>query len=125
MEQLLCLVCSAPTGRSKAGVLWRLPFPTSGHRWDSRPKGAMTTEPPVCLRHSAPPRSDVGYRAFFAAEAEIVGVHGTLHRPPRLLASPVEWTLRFSDPRMPWMVGTHFVRQLRQLTPVVEQGEEL
>ncbi|WP_338677721.1 hypothetical protein V1460_35615 [Streptomyces sp. SCSIO 30461] len=123
MERLLCQVCSAPAVRTGAGVLWRLPLPTSDHRWDSWPEGAMATEPPVCLRHSAPPRSGIGYRAFFAAEAEIVGVHGTLHPAPRLLASPVERMLRFSDPRMPWMVATHFVRQLGRLTPADEQGE--
>lgn len=123
MELLLCQVCSAPAVRTDAGVLWLLPQPTSAHRWDGWPEGTLTTEPPVCLRHSALPRSGIRHRAFFAAEAEIVGVHGTLHPAPRLLASPVERMLRFSDPRMPWTVATHFVRQLRRLAPADEQGE--
>lgn len=123
MEGLLCRDCSVPAVRTNAGVLWLLPLPTSDHRWDGWPEGTLTTEPPVCLRHSAPPRSGIRHRAFFAAEAEVVGVLGTLHPAPRLLASPVERMLRFSDPRMPWMVATHFVRQLRRLTPADEQGE--
>ncbi|MGW8355203.1 hypothetical protein [Streptomyces wedmorensis] len=124
MERLLCQVCSAPAVRTSAGVLWRLPLPTSDHRWDSWPEGAMTTEPPVCLRHSSLAGPGHGHGAFFAAEAEIIGVHGTLYPAPRILASPVQRMLRFSDPRMPWMVATHFVRQLRRLTPADEQGEE-
>ncbi|MFH8260613.1 hypothetical protein [Streptomyces roseolus] len=122
MERLLCRVCSAPAGRTGAGVLWLLPFPPRDHRWDGWPEGAMTTEPPLCLRHSSPAGADIGNRAFFAAEAEVVGVRGTLHPAPRILASPVERMLRFGDPRMPWMVATHFVRQLRRLTPADEQG---
>lgn len=125
MERLLCRVCSAPAARTGDGVLWLLPLPTDApddRWWDGWPEGAKTIEPPVCFRHSSPPRPGIGHRAFFAAEAEIIGVRGTLHPVPGVLAAPAERMLRFGDPRMPWMVAVGFVRQLRRLTPVDEQG---
>ncbi|WP_024755966.1 hypothetical protein [Streptomyces exfoliatus] len=127
MEQLLCRVCSGPPERTGDGVLWLLPLPTGtpdDWPWDGWPEGITTTDPPVCLRHArlSPSRSEVDCRAFFAAEAEVIGVYGTLHPAPGVLANPVERALRFDDPRMPWMVATLFVRQLRRLTPADEQG---
>ncbi|MEU1861829.1 hypothetical protein [Streptomyces gardneri] len=127
MEQLLCRVCSGPPERTGAGVLWLLPLPTGtpdDRPWDGWPEGVTTTDPPVCLQHAgrSPTRSQAKYRPFYAAEAEIVGGFGTLHPAPGVLAAPGERMLRFDDPRMPWMVATHFVRQLRRLTPADEQG---
>ncbi|MFF5283038.1 hypothetical protein [Streptomyces sp. NPDC013171] len=122
MEQLLCGVCSGPSERTGDGVLWLLPIPagTPDDRvWDGWPEGVTTTHPPVCRRHGL--RPEAGQRAFYAAEADLVGVHGTLHPAPGILAVPVDRMLRFGDPRMPWMVADSYVRELRRLTRADEQ----
>ncbi|MFF7440713.1 hypothetical protein [Streptomyces sp. NPDC008122] len=124
MEKLLCGLCSGPPERTADGVLWLLSLPNGApddRSWDGWPEGARTTEPPVCLQHATPPRAGVGHRAFYVAEAELVGVHGTLHPAPGVLAAPVDRMLRFGDPRMPWMVAHSYVRQLHRLTPADEQ----
>ncbi|MEU3073309.1 hypothetical protein [Streptomyces laurentii] len=122
MERLLCRVCAEPAERSRDGMLWLLPLPSDTpdqRRREDWPEGVMAIEPPVCGEHAraAPPFWEGGYQVFYAAEAELVGVYGTLHPAPGVLADPVERILRFDDPRMPWMVATQFVRQLRRLTP--------
>ncbi|QGV79448.1 hypothetical protein [Streptomyces ficellus] len=125
MEQLLCGLCSELPERTADGVLWLLPLPTGAPddpRWDGWPEGVRTTEPPVCLQHATPPRAGVGHRVFYAAEAELVGVHGTLHPAPGVLAAPVDRMLRFDDPRMHWMLAHSYVRQLHRLTPANGQG---
>lgn len=120
MEELLCGVCSGTAERTADGVLWLLS--PDERCWNGWPEGLRTTAPPVCPQHSAPLRAGFEQRAFYAAEAELVGVHGTLHPAPGVLAAPVDRMLRFGDPRMPWMLAHSYVRQLRRLTPANEQG---
>ncbi|MDV5146770.1 hypothetical protein R1T08_21910 [Streptomyces sp. SBC-4] len=89
MERLLCRVCSGPAARTGNGALWLLPFPMETPDdlwWDGWPEGTRITEPPVCFQHSSPPRTGIGHRAFFAAEAEIVG--GDRRRAARPRRSP-------------------------------------
>jgi hypothetical protein len=116
MAELLCQVCAQPADRNDDGVLWLLPDRRGD--WPGWPVGAAVQEPPVCLLCAlvslryCPALRD-GAVAVRVRTSQVTGVFGTIYRagPLRPVAVDVE-TVRYDDPRLPWVQAERLVREL-------------
>ncbi|MET9778932.1 hypothetical protein ABZ023_32565 [Streptomyces sp. NPDC006367] len=144
-HRLLCQVGMGPATRTPAGVLWLVPKATGTPQDPVSPRWPeiRTAEPPVCAFHApyaargCKRMRRFGYGAFFAREAELVAVEGTVYRPSSAggievfkgVVCELDQTDQKGraenaiDPR--FMLARHLVRHLRIMTPVDLADPEL
>ncbi|GGR71296.1 MULTISPECIES: hypothetical protein [Streptomyces] len=127
MSRLLCQVCGGPTIGTRTDERTLFLAGSAGGRPIA--EGEQTMSPPVhavCARlavRECPPLRDRGWAAALVGYTPVWGVAGSLFHPHTLeeLAAKKLCRVPFSDTRrIRWVLATHLIITLEQVTPVTD-----